>query len=123
MSLESFATSFFPYLQRRMEIRDAKASISNFHTREAVGTKDNIYSLVHQPVQSVCISIFVMICIKAQCEGNGYSLVKHCNAETDHHRDTRRVALSVSLPLLHFLRRGNNHSLRSVPRHEDRQDN
>ena len=70
----------------------------------AVPTKTKLVDVqVHQPVQSVCISISVRICIKAQCEGNGNSLVKHCNAETDHHRDARRVALSVSLPLLHFL--------------------
>jgi hypothetical protein len=44
-----------------------------------------------------------MIRIKAQCEGNGSVLVKRCNAEADHHRNARRVGLSASMALLHFL--------------------
>ena len=33
---------------------------------------------------------------KAQCEGNGYFLVKHWNAAVEHHRDALRVSLSTS---------------------------
>ncbi len=33
--------------------------------------------------------------IKAQCEGNGQSLVEHCNAVAEHHRDALRVNLST----------------------------
>jgi hypothetical protein len=32
---------------------------------------------------------------KAQCEGNGHSLGKHCNAAAGHHRDALRVSLST----------------------------
>ena len=32
---------------------------------------------------------------KAQCEGNGYSLVEHCNAAAGHHRDALRVSVST----------------------------
>ncbi len=37
---------------------------------------------------------------KAQCAGNGCSLVKHCNAAAEHHRDARRVGLSASMAAL-----------------------
>jgi len=33
---------------------------------------------------------------KALCAGNGRSLVKHCNAAVEHHRDALRVSLSTS---------------------------
>ena len=42
---------------------------------------------------------------KAQCAGKGYSLVKHCNAAAEHHRDARRVGLSTSMAALLLLRR------------------
>jgi hypothetical protein len=32
---------------------------------------------------------------KAQCEGNGHSLVECCNAAAGHHRDVLRVSLST----------------------------
>ena len=32
---------------------------------------------------------------KAQCAGNGRTLVKHCNAAAGHHRDALRVSLST----------------------------
>ena len=32
---------------------------------------------------------------KAQCEGNGHSLVEHCNAVEEYHRDALRVSLST----------------------------
>ena len=32
---------------------------------------------------------------KAQCEGNGYSLVEHCNAAAGHHSDALGVSLST----------------------------
>ena len=57
--------------------------------------------LVHQPVQSVGISVAVMLHIKTQCEGNGSVLVKHCNAEMEHHSIAQRVDLSASMALLH----------------------
>ena len=34
-------------------------------------------------------------CSKAQCEGNGYSLVEHWNAAAKHHRDALWVSLST----------------------------
>jgi len=37
---------------------------------------------------------------KAQCAGKGCSLVKHCNAAAEHHRDARRVGLSASMAAL-----------------------
>ena len=41
-------------------------------------------------------SVPVVFCSKAQCEGNGYSLVEHWNAAVEHHRDALRVSLSTS---------------------------
>jgi hypothetical protein len=32
---------------------------------------------------------------RGECEGNGYSLVKRCNAAAGHHRDALRVSLST----------------------------
>ena len=32
---------------------------------------------------------------KAQCAGNGHTLVKHCNAAAIHHRGALRVSLST----------------------------
>ena len=32
---------------------------------------------------------------KAQCEGNGYTLGEHWNADAGHHRDALRVSLST----------------------------
>ena len=40
-------------------------------------------------------SVPVVFRSKAQCEGNGYSLVEHCNAAAEHHRDALRVGLST----------------------------
>ncbi len=34
---------------------------------------------------------------KAQCAGNGGSLVKRCNAAEERHRDARRVSLSAPM--------------------------
>ena len=34
---------------------------------------------------------------KAQCEGNGHSLVEYCNAAAGHHRDALRVSLSTPM--------------------------
>ncbi len=42
---------------------------------------------------------------KAQCAGKGCSLVKHCNAAAEHHRDARRVGLSASMAALLLLQR------------------
>ncbi len=42
---------------------------------------------------------------KAQCAGNGCSLVKHCNAAAERHRDARRVGLSASMAALLLLQR------------------
>jgi len=42
---------------------------------------------------------------KAQCAGNGCSLVKHCNAAAEHHRSARRVGLSASMAALLLLQR------------------
>ena len=40
-------------------------------------------------------SVPVVFRSKAQCEGNGHSLVDHCNAAAGHHRDALRVSLST----------------------------
>ena len=40
-------------------------------------------------------SVPVVFCSKAQCAGNGHTLVKHCNAVAGHHRDALRVSLSA----------------------------
>ena len=40
-------------------------------------------------------SVPVVFRSKAQCEGNGHSLVEHCNAAAGHHRDALRVSLST----------------------------
>ena len=37
----------------------------------------------------------VVFCSKAQCEGNGQSLVEYCNADAGHHRVALRVSLST----------------------------
>ncbi len=42
---------------------------------------------------------------KAQCAGNGHSLVKHCNAAAGHHRNARRVGLSAPMAALRLLQR------------------
>ncbi len=60
---------------------------------------------VHQPIQSVGLSVAVMLHIETQCEGNGSVLVKHSNAEMEYHSSARRVGLSASMALLHPLRR------------------
>ncbi len=52
-----------------------------------------VLGLVHQSVQSVSLSVVVMLQLKAQCEGNGSVLVKHCNAEMEYHSGARRVGL------------------------------
>ena len=40
-------------------------------------------------------SVPVVFRSKAQCEGNGHSLVEYCNAVAGHHRDALRVSLST----------------------------
>ena len=40
-------------------------------------------------------SVPVVFRSKAQCEGNGYSLVERWNAVAGHHRDALRVSLST----------------------------
>ncbi|MEN8129682.1 MAG: hypothetical protein ABFS45_05710 [Pseudomonadota bacterium] len=40
-------------------------------------------------------SVPVVFRSKAQCEGNVYHLVEHCNAAAGHHRDALRVSLST----------------------------
>ena len=41
-------------------------------------------------------SVPVVFRNKAQCAGNGRTLVKHCNAVAGHHRSALRVSLSGS---------------------------
>ena len=50
-------------------------------------------------------SVPVVFCSKAQCAGNGYVLVKHCNAVAGHHRNARRVGLSTPIATFRFLQR------------------
>ena len=47
------------------------------------------------PCDNYGFSIPVVFRSKAQCEGNGYPLVEHCNAAAGHHRDALRVSLST----------------------------
>ena len=51
--------------------------------------------LVLCPYDNYGFSVPVMFRSKAQCEGNGYSLVEHWNAAAGHHRDALRVSLST----------------------------
>ena len=43
---------------------------------------------------------------KAQCAGNGRTLVKHCNAVAEHHRDALRVSLPRSTDYVAPLAKG-----------------
>ena len=52
-------------------------------------------ALVHYPCDKYGFSVAVVFRSKAQCEGNGNPLVKHCNAAAGHHRDALRVSLST----------------------------
>jgi hypothetical protein len=47
------------------------------------------------PCDNCGFSAPVVFLSKARCEGNGYSLVEHCNAAARHHRDALRVSLST----------------------------
>jgi len=47
------------------------------------------------PCDNCGFSVPVVLRSKAQCEGNGYSLVEHWNAAAGHHRDALRVDLST----------------------------
>ena len=50
---------------------------------------------MHYPCDNYGFSVPVVFRSKAQCEGNGYSLVEHCNAAAEHHSDALRVSLST----------------------------
>ena len=52
-------------------------------------------AIVHYPCDKYGFSVPVVFRSKAQCEGNGYSLVEHCNAAAGHHSDALRVSLST----------------------------
>lgn len=45
------------------------------------------------PGDNYRFSLPVVFCSKAQCDGNGYSLVEHWNAAAEDHRDVLRVSL------------------------------
>jgi len=47
------------------------------------------------PCDNYEFSVPVVFRSKTQCEGNGYSLVKHWNVAAGHHRDALRVSLST----------------------------
>jgi hypothetical protein len=47
------------------------------------------------PSDNYGFSVAVVFRSKAQCEGNGYSLVERCNAAAGHHSDALRVSLST----------------------------
>jgi len=51
--------------------------------------------LVFYPCDNYGFSVPVVFRSKAQCEGNGYSLVEHLNVAAGHHRDALRVSLST----------------------------
>jgi len=50
---------------------------------------------VFYPCDNYGFSIPVVFRSKAQSEGNGHSLVEHCNAAAGDHRDALRVSLST----------------------------
>ena len=58
------------------------------------------------PCDNYGFSIPVEFRSKAQCEGNGYSLVEHWNAAAGHHRDALRVSLSTPTDCVPPLDRG-----------------
>ncbi len=51
-------------------------------------------------------SVPVVFRSKAQCEGDGRTLVEHCNAAAEHHRDALRVSLSRSTDCVAPLAKG-----------------
>ncbi len=51
-------------------------------------------------------SVPVVFRSKAQCEGNGHSLVEHWNAGAGHHRDALRVSLSTFMDCVPPLDKG-----------------
>ena len=51
--------------------------------------------LVLYPCDNYGFSVPLGFCSKAQCEGNGHSLVEHWKAAAGHHRDALRVSLST----------------------------
>ena len=51
-------------------------------------------------------SVPVVFRSKAQCAGNGRTLVKHCNAAAGHHRDALRVSLSTPTDYVASLDKG-----------------
>ena len=48
------------------------------------------------PCGNYIFSVPVVFRSKAQCEGNGYSLVEDWNAAAGYHRDALRVSMSTS---------------------------
>lgn len=55
----------------------------------------NAQTIVLYPCDNYGFSVPAVFRSKAQCEGNGYHLVEHCNADAGHHRDALRVSLST----------------------------
>ena len=74
---------------------------------------ENCIKLVLFQYDNYGFSVPVVFRSKAQCEGNGHSLVECCNAAAGHHRVALRVSLSTPtdcvaykrLPLVHLLPR------------------
>jgi len=62
-------------------------------------------TLVLCPYDNYGFSVPVMFRSKAQCEGNGYSLVEYWNAAAGHHRDALRVSLSTPTTAFRHLAR------------------
>ena len=58
------------------------------------------------PCDNYGFSVPVGFRSKAQCEGNGYSLVEYWNAATKSHRDALRVSLSTSSDCVATLDKG-----------------
>jgi len=62
--------------------------------------------LVLCPCDNYGFSVPVVLRSKAQCEGNGDSLVEHWKAAAGHHRDALRVSLSTLTDCVPPLDRG-----------------
>jgi hypothetical protein len=61
---------------------------------------------MHYPCDKYEFSVPVVFRSKAQCEGNGYSLVEHCNAAARQHSDALRVSLSTPTDCVASLDKG-----------------
>jgi hypothetical protein len=62
---------------------------------------------VFYPCDNDGFSVHAVLRSKAQCEGNGCSLVERCNAAAGHRMDALRVSLSTPTDCVPHLDKGN----------------